>query len=192
MRILESIKKRLAPRKKEGFEKGKGLIILNEVSEAIQAERMLKVFGYEVRGVAPPPEIRKGCDLAVEFDLIDQLGVERLLKRSGLSPLKIVATDNLSQSPLDITKEKDFGRYFMVTAANMKITVDKEQGMIVNISGGGCPDVPYLAVSLIGNKITEVENPGENGYSLCGYMLEKAYDKALNMINSQQIIRGSA
>jgi hypothetical protein len=192
MRILESIKKRLGPRKKEAFEKGKGLIILNEVSEAMQAERMLKSFGYEVRGVAPPPEIRKGCDLAVEFDLIDQLGVERLLKRSGLSPLKIVATDNLSQSPLDITKEKDFGRYFMVTAANMKITVDKEQGMIVNISGGGCPDVPYLAVSLIGNKITEVENPGENGYSLCGYMLEKAYDKALNMVNSQQIIRGSA
>ena len=192
MRILESIKKRLEPRKKEVFEKGKGLIILNEVSEAIQAERMLKSFGYEVRGVAPPPEIRKGCDLAVEFDLIDQLGVERLLKRSGLSPLKIVATDNLSQGPLDITKEKDFGKYFMVTAANMKITVDKEQGMIVNISGGGCPDVPYLAVSLIGNKITEVENPGENGYSLCGYMLEKAYDKALNMVNSQQIIRGSA
>lgn len=192
MRILESIKKRLGSRKKKVFEKGKGLIILNEVSEAMQAERMLKSFGYEVRGVAPPPEIRKGCDLAVEFDIIDQLGVERLLKRSGLSPLKIVATDNLSQGPLDITKEKDFGRYFMVTAANMKITVDKEQGMIVNISGGGCPDVPYLAVSLVGNKITEVENPGENGYSLCGYMLEKAYDKALKMINGQQIIRGSA
>ena len=191
MKILDSIRKKLEPRKKEALEKGKGLIILNEVSEAMQAEKLLKRFGYGVRGVAPPPEIRKGCDLAVEFNLVDQLGVERLLKTSGLNPLDIVALDNLSQKPLDITKEKDFGRYLMVTAANMKITVDKQKGTIVNISGGGCPDVPYLAVSLVGNRITEVKNPGENGYSLCAYMLEKAYEKALNMVNIQQI-RGSA
>jgi len=187
MKILDTIKQRLGPRKKEALEKGKGLILLNEVSEAMQAEKMLKSFGYGVRGVAPPPEIRKGCDLAVEFNLIDQLGVERLLKRSGLSPLDIVSLDTLSQKPLDITKEKDFGRYLMVTAANMKITVDKEKGTIVNISGGGCPDVPYLTVSLVGNNITEVESPGENGYSLCAYMLEKAYEKAMNMVNAQQI-----
>ena len=185
--LIDSIKKKLGPRKKEALEKGKGLIILNEVSEAMQAEKMLKSFGYGVRGVAPPPEIRKGCDLAVEFNLIDQLGVERLLKRSGLSPLDIVSLDTLSQKPLDITKEKDFGKYLMVTAANMKITVDKEKGTIVNISGGGCPDVPYLTVSLVGNNITEVESPGENGYSLCAYMLEKAYEKAMNMVNAQQI-----
>jgi hypothetical protein len=151
----------------------------------MQAEKLLKRSGYVVRGVAPPPEIRKGCDLAVEFNLVDQLGVERLLKRNGLMPLDIVSLDNLSQKPLDITKEKDFGRYLMVTAANMKITVDKEKDTIVNISGGGCPDVPYLAVSLVGNRITEVKNPGENGYSLCAYMLEKAYKKALNMVNAQ-------
>ena len=187
MRILDRIKKRLGPGKKEAFDRGKGLIILNEVSEAMQVEKMLKGFGYGVRGVAPPPEIRKGCDLAVEFNLIDQLGVERLLKRSGLSPLNIVALDTLSQKPSDITKEKDFGRYFMVAAANMKITVDKENGTIVNISGGGCPDVPYLTVSLVGTRITEVESPGENGYSLCAYMLEKAYEKALNMVNTQQM-----
>jgi len=186
MKILDSIKKKLGPRKKEAFDKGKGLIILNEVSEAMQAEKILKRFGYGVRGVAPPPEIRKGCDLAVEFNLVDQLGVERLLKKSGLNPLDIVALDNLSQKPLDITKEKAFGRYLMVTAANMKITVDKEKGTIVNISGGGCPDVPYLTVSLVGNNITEVENPGENGYSLCAYMLEKAYQKALSMVKSEQ------
>jgi hypothetical protein len=185
MKILDRIKQRLGPKKKETLKKGKGLIILNEVSEAMQAEKLLKRSGYVVRGVAPPPEIRKGCDLAVEFNLVDQLGVERLLKRNGLMPLDIVSLDNLSQKPLDITKEKDFGRYLMVTAANMKITVDKEKDTIVNISGGGCPDVPYLAVSLVGNRITEVKNPGENGYSLCAYMLEKAYEKALNMVNAQ-------
>jgi hypothetical protein len=186
MKILDRIKQRFGPRKKETLEKGKGLIILNEVSEAMQAEKILKGLGYRVRGVAPPPEIRKGCDLAVEFNLVDQLGMERLLKRNGLMPLDIVALDNLSQRPLDITKEKDFGRYLMVTAANMKMTVDKQRGTIVNISGGGCPDVPYLTISLIGKKITKVKNPGENGYSLCAYMLEKAYQKALSMVKSKQ------
>ena len=185
MKILDRIKQRFGPREKETLEKGKGLIILNEVSEAMQAEKILKRLGYGVRGVAPPPEIRKGCDLAVEFNLVDQLGVERLLRRNGLMPLDIVALDNLSQKPLDITKEKAFGRYLMVTAANMKITVDKEKGTIVNISGGGCPDVPYLTVSLVGKKITEVKNPGENGYSLCAYMLEKSYQKALSMVKSE-------
>jgi hypothetical protein len=33
----------------------------------------------------------------------------------------------------------------MIRAANMKLTVDKDTMVIVNISGGGCPDVPYLA-----------------------------------------------
>ncbi len=78
-----------------------------------------------------------------------------------------------------------------MTAANMKITVDREKSTIVNISGGGCPDVPYLAVSLIGNKITEVKRPRENGYSLCAYMLEKAYEKALNMVNGQHTRKGA-
>jgi len=38
----------------------------------------------------------------------------------------------------------------MVRAANMKLTIDKKTRMIVNISGGGCPDVPYLASQMIG------------------------------------------
>lgn len=174
------------PKKKREFEKGQGLVILNEVSEAMQAEKMLKSFGYEVRGVAPPPEIRKGCDLAVEFNLVDQLGVERLLKRSGLSPLDVVSLDTLSRRPLDITKERDFGRYLMVRAANMKITVDKEMGLIVNVSGGGCPDVPYLAMTMVGKSLNETDTPEEIGYSLCAYMLEKAYEKALSIVNSGQ------
>jgi hypothetical protein len=182
MRLLEAIKEKFIPKKK-GFEKGKGLIILNEVSEAMQVEKTLKSSGYEVRGVAPPPEIRKGCDLAVEFNLVDQLGIERLLKQSGLTPLDIISLDDISQRPLDITKEKEFGRYLMVTAANMKITVDRKTGVIVNISGGGCPDVPYLTITLLGKKLDEIKGIDERGYSLCAYMLKKAYERALDILN---------
>lgn len=184
MRILSGIKKVFGRRGGKAFEKGKGLIILNEVSEAMRAERILKTLGDEVRGVAPPPEVRKGCDLAVEFNLVNQLGVERLLKKRGLEPLDIVALDTLSQKPLDITKRKDFGKHLMVTAANMKITVDKETRVIVNISGGGCPDVPYLAMAMVGKHLREVDNPGEIGFSLCAYMLKKAYETALKIVES--------
>jgi len=182
MRILEKIKERFIS-KKRVFERGKGLIILNEVSEAMQVEKVLKSFGYEVEGVAPPPEIRKGCDLAVEFNLVDRLGIERVLKRNGLPPLDIISLDDISQRPLDITKEKEIGRYLIVTAANMKITVDKETGTIVNISGGGCPDVPYLTISLLGKRLNEIEDIDDIGYSLCAYMLKKAYERALDILN---------
>ncbi len=182
MRLLERIKEKFIPKRKV-FEKGKGLIILNEVSEAMQVEKVLKSFDYQVRGVAPPPEIRKGCDLAVEFNLVDQLGIERVLKRSGLDPLDIISLDDISQRPLDITKEKEFGRYIMVTAANMKITADRDTGIIVNISGGGCPDVPYLTVSLLGKRLNEIEDIDNIGYSLCAYMLKKAYERASYILN---------
>jgi len=42
-----------------------------------------------------------------------------------------------SLRPTEICRVKDFGEYIMVRAANMKITFDKESGIIVNISGGG-------------------------------------------------------
>jgi hypothetical protein len=38
---------------------------------------------------------------------------------------------------------------------------------IVNVSGGGCPDVPYLAAMLVGKNIYEVPEPNEIGHTLC-------------------------
>ena len=151
-------------------ERGKGLILLSDVAEAMAAERILRDSGYEVKGVAPPLEVRKGCDLAVEFNLVDQLGIERILGNKDLEPLDIVSLDNLSQKPTEFTKNTDFGDYFMITAANMKITVEKTSGKIVNISGGGCPDVPYLTVSMVGKTLQEAENPSENQYHVPGYI----------------------
>jgi hypothetical protein len=59
----------------------------------------------------------------------------------------------------------------------MKITVHKSSLTIVNISGGGCPDVPYLAACLVGKKINEAPEPRTLGHTLCGYALQLAYDK---------------
>jgi hypothetical protein len=72
---------------------------------------------------------------------------------------------------------KDFGDYLMVRAANMKITVRKEDLRIVNVSGGGCPDVPYLAEKLVGRTLYDSPQPRSLGHTLCGYALQLAYEE---------------
>jgi hypothetical protein len=175
-RIRSAIETKSAP-----TAKGRGLLLFNEVGEAMTAERILIEAGHEVKGVAPPLEVRKGCDLAVEFNLVDQLGIERILRDKELTPLDIVSLDNLSRRPEEFTRKKDFGDYLMVTAANMKLTFEKKSLNIVNISGGGCPDVPYLTISMVGKTLAEAEDPGNLGYSLCAYMLKKAFEKSLEL-----------
>ncbi len=63
----------------------------------------------------------------------------------------------------------------MVRAANMKMTIRKEDLEIVNMSVGGCPDVPYLAEILNGKKIDELSEDHIQGHTLCGYALKLAY-----------------
>jgi hypothetical protein len=47
----------------------------------------------------------------------------------------------------------------------------------VNISGGGCPDVPYLAKELVGKTLNEAPAPREIGHTLCGYALQLAFEE---------------
>jgi hypothetical protein len=59
------------------------------------------------------------------------------------APASVVPVAAPLLEPVDLFHTKDFGNYLMVRAANMKITIAKEDLKIVNISGGGCPDVPF-------------------------------------------------
>jgi hypothetical protein len=163
---------------KASFEGG-GLVLFLDVPDAMKAERVLKEAGYTIKLVAPPPELRKGCDLAVEINLVEQPGIERLLDQKdvayvGVTPLK-VSTSEL----LEIVKVTDFGRWLMVKAANMKLTFDKESGVIVNTSGGGCPDIPIIHLSLVDKGLAEVPRPKDIGFSLCALMLDRALEECL-------------
>lgn len=51
--------------------------------------------------------------------------------------------------------------------------------MIVNVSGGGCPDVPYLAIRLIGHRLDAAPSPREIGHTLCGYALGLAFEEMI-------------
>ena len=169
-------------KKKVSF-KGDGIIIFQEVPETIQAEKIVKGAGHEVKLIAPPPEFRMGCDLALEINLVERAGIERLLKEKDAAYIDIFPLMKGTAELCEIVKVTDYGQWTMVKAGNMKLTFDKGSGIIVNISGGGCPDIPYLHVELIDKPLTEVPLPKDLGFTLCAVMLNRAYEECLSLWN---------
>ncbi len=159
------------------FPNDRAILLFENTSEVIRAENILKENGYSVRVVGPPAHVRKGCDLAVEIPIVNAMGILEILNSYGIPPLDWLPSDDGNLKPVDLFHIKDFGRYLMVRAANMKITVHKSSLTIVNVSGGGCPDVPYLAAMLVGKRLNEAIEPRLIGHTLCGYALQLAYDK---------------
>jgi hypothetical protein len=152
----------------------------------MKAEKILKKSGYLVKLVAPPLHLRKGCDLAIEADILERTGIERILSENGMEILDVVPLDTETLKPLEVVKVTDFGNYVMVRSANMKIAFDKKSGSIVNVSGGGCPDVPYLHLQMINKKLPEAPRPKHLGYTLCALMLDKAYEESLSIFEKEK------
>ncbi len=157
----------------------KGILVFHHTSEVIRAESLLKEAGFSVSVKGPPPDLRTGCDLVIEFPLVSQLKIAELLDGARITPLKILPLQDLLLEPVGLFHIKDFGDHLMVRAANMKITIDKNDLRIVNVSGGGCPDVPFLAESLVGKSLREAPPPRSIGHTLCGYALQLAYEELL-------------
>ncbi len=158
---------------------GGGLILFQEVQQAMSVEKVLKSADYVTRLVAPPPELRKGCDLALEINLVEQPGIERLLRDSDKAYVSVYPI-NIGTAPLlDVVKVIDFGNWIMVKSGNMKITFEKDSGIIVNVSGGGCPDIPYLHAELIDKQIDQAPRPKDIGFTLCALNLERALDECI-------------
>ncbi|MBC2714766.1 MAG: DUF3343 domain-containing protein [Desulfobacteraceae bacterium] len=154
-------------------------MVFENTSEVIRCETILKKGDWRIRVMGPPPEIRTGCDLVIEFPLIEELEILRALETENIFPLKVVPVSGPLLEPVNIFFTKDYGQFLMVRAANMKITVDKTSMTVVNISGGGCPDVPYLAGEMIGKPLDEAPAPRSIGHTLCGYALQLAYEEMI-------------
>ena len=153
----------------------RGFLVFENTSEVIQAERLIKEAGWAVQVMGPPPEIRSGCDLVITFPLIEELNILRLLETADLTPLTVVPVTGPLLEPVGLFLVKDFGAFLMVRAANMKIVVEKKTRRIVNVSGGGCPDVPYLAQQMVGQTLDDAPRPRDIGHTLCGYALDLAF-----------------
>ncbi len=176
-RIKTSLAKQLPG--KEDKVSDRGLVIFNSVEDAIKAEKAIKEARAECRLVAPPAALRRGCDLALEISLIEQPAIERALEghvaHNGIFPTTGEA------ELLQVVKITKYDKYTMVKAGNMKIVFAKSDGMIVNTSGGGCPDIPYLNIQLVGKTLLEAPRPRDIGYTLCALMLDRAFVEALKI-----------
>lgn len=160
----------------------KGILVFSHTGEVIRAEALLRDAGLDVVVKGPPPHLRTGCDMVVVFDLIQQVAVQENLRLAGLEPLQCVSAGEHLLEPVSLFHLKDFGPWLMVRAANMKITIDKDTRRIVNISGGGCPDVPYLAACLTGLTLEDAQEPRLLGQTLCCYALQKAFEEARRVL----------
>jgi hypothetical protein len=160
-------------------EVSRGLLVFAHPTTVIAVEEILRDEGYTIRVVSPPPAYRTGCDLSVEFPLEAEAAITELLRSVNLAPLDVVPITSEGMEPLQFVRKRWYGKYLMVRAANMKITVDTETKIIVNISGGGCPDVPFLATQMIGMRLDEAPDPGEVGFSLCAYSLNTAREEMI-------------
>jgi hypothetical protein len=160
-----------------------GLFLFDEVPHALAGERVLKAAGYGVELVAPPPNLRAGCDLAVALPRVEHVGAERALAEAGVHVRDWVNDTDGSAAICDLVTTVDFGRWLMVRAGNMKIVVEKSSGRIVNTSGGGCPDIPYLNLELVGRTLADAPRPKNLGYTLCGLMLDRAYLEACSLLD---------
>ena len=131
--MLDWLKKLFARK----YERPKGILLFGTVQEVILVNKMLGSQGFQVRLVAPPPEVRVGCDLAIEFDLIEQEAIETVLKHNGSTPQRVVSTKEMLPDILKRSSIIEMDGYLMCKAGNMKVTIDKREHRIVNISGGG-------------------------------------------------------
>ena len=155
----------------------RGLLVFDHTGEVIRAERLLRKAGLDVEVKGPPPKLRTGCDMVVVFELVSQAVVLEVLNKAGIRPENVVTAHDVLLEPVSLYQVKRLDHWLMVRAANMKITLDTRDGRIVNISGGGCPDVPWLAHCLCGMRLDEAPEPRSLGQTLCCYSLQKAFEE---------------
>lgn len=155
------------------------MVLFQDVHHAIIAEKALKSAGYITKLMAPPPELRKGCDLAVKINLVEQPGIERVLQEKDMAYISVDPIRTKTAPLLEVVKAVDFGEWMMVKTGNMKITYEKRSGDIVNVSGGGCPDIPYLHAELIDKRLDEAPRPKDLGFTLCALNLDRAFEESL-------------
>ncbi len=163
-------------------EKETALFLFDIFKDAMRGLHVLEKAKLGVKAGAPPPDIRTGCDLALGIEITRLPQAEKILSESGIKPVEVALTSGVELVPLQMSKlikKVDYGEHLMVRCGNMKITFDKRTGIVVNISGGGCPDIPFVAYKVVGTKLGEGPRPRSVGYTLCAFTLDQAYEFAL-------------
>jgi cysteine desulfurase len=69
---------------------GDAIIVFPDVAASIKGANALKTAGIENKLVAPPPQMRMGCDLGLEIYLADQPAVEKIFGEKNVPLLHIM------------------------------------------------------------------------------------------------------
>lgn len=160
------------------------LFLFELFKDAMRGQHLLEKAGFKVKAGAPPEDIRTGCDLALGVDIGNLPAAQKVLQENKVDIMDVALISKVELAPLQMTKlvkETDFGDHLMVRCGNMKLTFDKKTGTVVNISGGGCPDIPNLVLKIVGTKLGEGPSPRSIGFTLCAYTLDQAYDRAIEL-----------
>lgn len=149
----------------------------SHTGQVVAARNTLLAAGLAPKIKAPPPALQEGCDMVLEFPLEEQALYLAILAEKRLRPLKVLAADGPLTAPESLFRRVDFPDHLMVSAANMKIAITRDCGRVVNVSGGGCPDVPALAARLMDTLVTEALDT-DDFRSLCSFSLAQAKEEA--------------
>lgn len=163
-----------------------GLLLFFDVASALAAERILAEAGVDARLVAPPVKLKTGCDLAIALARDEQPRAERVLCDAGVKLCGWLRHTRRARRLVDTVTTVDFDDWYMVRAGAMKITVEKGTGRIVNTSGGGCPDVPFLNLTLVGQTIDGAPRPRGIATTLCGLLLDAAFVECQRLVSKDR------
>ena len=94
------LKKLVGSKDDEPMAAEQGLLIYDSVNDVIQAEATLKKAAFDsIKVVAPPPQYRSGCDLSIQFPIIERMAIVRALENSKNPPTDILhLNEELMQS----------------------------------------------------------------------------------------------
>ena len=91
-----------SPRSSQNEISEKGILVFHHTSDVIQAESLLKQAGMAIRVMGPPPNLRTGSDLVIEFPQILELEVRRILSDSRIQPMQTVPVHDTLLSPVSL------------------------------------------------------------------------------------------
>lgn len=163
--------------KPEGDVAPSGFMAFSHTGQVVAARNTLLAAGLAPKIKAPPPALQEGCDMVLEFPLEEQALYLAVLAEKRIRPLRVLAAEGPLTAPESLFRRVDFPAHLMVSAANMKITITRDSGRVVNVSGGGCPDVPALAARVMDTLVTDILDTDEFR-SLCSFSLAQAKEEA--------------
>ena len=87
---------------------GRGILVFENTTQVIKAENILKSNGWEIKVMGPPPNIRSGCDLVIEFPLIEELSITRALSEVNIHPLQVVPVNEDLLEPVNLVDVNEY------------------------------------------------------------------------------------